>query len=63
MEKIDLNNYEAYFLDFMEGSLSAEEKHDLFTFLEKHHELKNEFELDFGEMALFPVTITFENKA
>lgn len=63
MEKIDLNNYEAYFLDFMEGSLSAEEKHDLFTFLEKHPELKNEFELDFGEMALFPVTITFENKA
>lgn len=63
MEKIDLNNYEAYFLDFMEGSLSAEEKYDLFTFLEKHPELKNEFELDLGEMALFPVTITFENKS
>ncbi len=63
MEKIDLNNYEAYFLDFMEGSLSAEEKAYLFTFLEAHPELKNEFELDFGEMALFPVTITFENKA
>lgn len=63
MEKINLNNYEAYFLDFMEGSLSAEEKHDLFKFLEKHPELKDEFELDFGEMALFPEHIIFENKA
>ena len=51
MEKIDLNNYEAYFLDLMEGTLSAEEKHDLFAFLELHPELKAEMEEDFGLFA------------
>lgn len=63
MEKIDLNNYEAYFLDYMEGSLGEEEKHDMFAFLEVHPQLKAEFELDFADASLFPETIVFENKA
>ena len=63
MEKIDLNNYEAYFLDFMEGTLSAEEKHDLFAFLALHPELKSEMEADFGDLELSPEAITFEWKA
>jgi hypothetical protein len=63
MEKIDLNNYEAYFLDYMEGNLSAEEKFDLFAFLELHPELKEEFEDDFADMALIPETVTFDAKA
>jgi hypothetical protein len=63
MEKIDLNNYEAYFLDLMEGTLSAEEKHDLFTFLKLHPELKAEMESDFGALELDPEPITFEDKA
>jgi hypothetical protein len=62
MEKIDLNNYEAYFLDFMEGTLSAEERHDLFAFLELHPELKSEMEEDFGSIELNPEAITFEGK-
>lgn len=63
MEKIDLNNYEAYFLDYMEGSLGDEKKQDLFVFLELYPQLKSEFELDFGAAALFPEAIIFENKA
>ena len=62
MEKIDLNNYEAYFLDFMEGTLSAEEKHDLFAFLELHPELKDEMEDDFGVLELMPERVLFDGK-
>lgn len=63
MEKIDLNNYEAYFLDYMEGSLSAEEKFDLFGFLDQHPELKADLDEDLADMALMPETITFDSKA
>lgn len=63
MEKIDLNNYEAYFLDLMEGTLSAEEKHDLFAFLELHPELKAEMEEDFGLFELNPEPVTYDGKA
>ncbi|NOQ70912.1 MAG: hypothetical protein GQ574_02860 [Crocinitomix sp.] len=63
MEKIDLNNYEAYFLDLMEGTLSVEERHDLFAFLELHPELKAEMEADFGALELNPAPITFDGKA
>lgn len=62
MEKIDLNNYEAYFLDYMEGTLSVEEKHDLFQFLELHPELKAEMEEDFGMVELMPETVSFDSK-
>ena len=62
MEKIDLNNYEAYFLDFMEGTLSAEEKHDLFAFLNLHPALKAEMEADFGAVELLPERVSFEGK-
>jgi len=62
MEKIGLNNYEAYFLDYMEGTLSAEEKHDLFAFLELHPELKAEMEEDFGMVELMPERVSFDAK-
>lgn len=62
MEKIDLTNYEAYFLDFMEGTLSAEEKHDLWAFLTLHPELKAEMEADFGAVELLPEKVVFEEK-
>lgn len=63
MEKIDLNNYEAYFLDFMEGNLAVEEKRDLFDFLEVHPELKSEMENDFGGLELFPEFTEFDHKS
>jgi hypothetical protein len=42
--KIDLTNYEGKFLDYYDGNLSAEEVAELFLFIEKHPELKEEFE-------------------
>lgn len=63
MEKINKHNYEAYFLDYLEGNLSAEEKNDLFVFLEKNPELKNELDLDLAEVSLDPSAVVFENKA
>ena len=44
MEKIDLNNYEAWFLDYSEGNLSDGEHAELQMFLEKHPELRAELE-------------------
>jgi hypothetical protein len=62
MEKIDLTNYEAFFLDYSEGNLGEEEKYDLFNFLEAHPELKADFELDFGVIQLDAASIQFEDK-
>ncbi|HTB32205.1 MAG TPA: hypothetical protein VK808_09275 [Bacteroidia bacterium] len=41
---INLNNYEAYFLDYYEGSLSPALVMELMEFVAKHPELKEEFE-------------------
>jgi hypothetical protein len=41
---INLNNYEAYFLDYHEGSLSPDLVEELMEFLEKNPQLKEEFE-------------------
>jgi hypothetical protein len=40
MEKISLFNYEAFYLDYLEGNLSVEDTALLLTFLEQHPELK-----------------------
>ena len=42
--EINKNNYEAFFLDYHEGNLSAEEVAALLLFVEQHPELKEEFE-------------------
>ena len=42
--RINKNNYEAFFLDYHEGNLSAEQTAELMLFLEQHPELKEEFE-------------------
>lgn len=44
MREINLNTYEEFFLDFMEGNLSTSELTALEKFLELHAELKEEFE-------------------
>lgn len=49
MQPIHQHNYEAYFLDFLEGNLSKAQEEELHLFLEKHPDLK--VELD--EMKLF----------
>ena len=44
MEKIDLHNYEAWFLDYSEKSLSESQVSELNIFLGKHPELKQQLE-------------------
>jgi hypothetical protein len=56
-------NYEAYFLDYHEGKLDAEASRELMDFLERHPELKQEFE-SFEAVSLNDADeeIKFDNK-
>mgnify|MGYP000385449961 CR=1 FL=1 len=51
MSKINLHNYEAYFLDRAEGNLTAAEELQLKAFLEEHPDLKADLE-DFENIQL-----------
>lgn len=42
--RIDIHNYEAFFLDHVEGNLDAEQEKELFAFLEEYPQLKAELE-------------------
>lgn len=50
---INLDNYEEFFAAFIDKELTKEEQNKLFKFLEKHPELKQEFE-DFKLTVLMP---------
>ncbi|WP_439182175.1 hypothetical protein [Carboxylicivirga taeanensis] len=43
---IDKNNYEAYLLDYLEGTISDKDKQLLHAFLDDHPELKSDLETD-----------------
>lgn len=58
--RINLNNYEAFFLDYKEGTLGAAQLWELFAFLELHPELKEE--LDAFEEVVLEEDLVFENK-
>jgi anti-sigma factor RsiW len=63
---INLNNYEAYFLDYHEGKLAPEQVAELMSFLEEHPELKEMF-YEFDNVSLtdleeFGHNIKFEEK-
>ena len=62
MEKINKYNYEAYFLDFIEGNLSAEEQHDLQLFLLENPDLKTQLEVDFTDVKLAATPFNLDNK-
>lgn len=62
MEKINKHNYEAYFLDYLEGNLSAEEKADLFAFLEENPALKKELDIELNDVTLNPSSLVFADK-
>jgi hypothetical protein len=47
MSKINIENYEAFYLDYLEGNLSESEKSEFILFLENHPELKIEEENSF----------------
>ena len=42
--KISRNNYESWFIDYTDGTLTAEQRAELLLFLEQHPDLKAEFE-------------------
>ncbi|MEQ8907836.1 MAG: hypothetical protein RIC95_01475 [Vicingaceae bacterium] len=56
MSKVNPHNYEAFFLDYLEGKLSAREKAEVDAFLEKHPELKAELE-EFETISLDAETV------
>lgn len=59
--KITKHNYEAYFLDYTEGNLSAEDKRELALFLEQNPGLKNELE-EYEAVSLTANNVLFEGK-
>ncbi len=61
MEIINRHNYEAFFLDFLDGNLSDDKKKELTRFLQQNPSLKEELER-FEEVTLEPSDITYENK-
>jgi hypothetical protein len=62
MEKIDKNNYEVWVIDYFDGKLNAVEIKALLTFLDKHPDLKEEFE-SFDHSPITADQLTFDNKS
>ncbi len=61
--KINRHNYQAYILDYYEGNLSEEQAAMLISFLERHPELKKEFdEYENIKLAGDQESITFKDK-
>lgn len=59
--EINLNNYEAFFLDYYEGKLNKAQTEELFRFLEKHPELNEEF-YSFENITLENSDVFFNDK-
>jgi hypothetical protein len=61
MEKISRNNYEIFFLDYLEGNLDPLKTEELFSFLILHPDLKKELD-DYEMITLDNNKEEFENK-
>ncbi len=59
--KINRNNYEAYFIDYIEGNLDVKLVDDFLEFLQQNPDLKDELSL-FQSVALEPEEIQFNKK-
>lgn len=59
--RIDLHNYEAFFLDYREGNLDEAQVRELFAFLDEYPQLRNE--LDSYEEWVLEDEIFYETKA
>lgn len=59
---ITKDNYEAYFLDAIEGNLSMDELRDLNKFLAENPELRKELEAYDKDFVLIPENISFSEK-
>lgn len=64
MNKINRNNYEIYFIDYLDGIISHQDKEELMLFLRKNPDLKKELEFfSNDETGLNPnIKITFSHK-
>ena len=60
--KINRNNYEAYFLDYIEGKLGKQDIAELMHFISAHPDLKEELE-SFENINLVPETNKFSEKS
>ncbi len=60
--KITRNNYEIYFIDWLEGNLPKTSESEFYQFLEENPDLKNELD-GFEEITLEEEVLTFEGKA
>ncbi len=60
--KIDRNNYEAYFIDYLEGNLDENLINDFIEFIRQNPDLKEELELA-GSVSLSPEELEFGKKA
>lgn len=58
---INLNNYEVYLIDYLDGNLSVEVEKELMLFLEKHPDIKSEFE-NFEEITISDEDFVFGDK-
>ena len=61
MENINRNNYEGFFLLYVDNELSAAEKNDVEKFVEENADLKNEF-LQLQQVVLPADEIIFTGK-
>lgn len=59
--KIDINNYEAFFIDYLEGNLNESLVNDFIAFLQNNPDLKEELSL-FESVQLEPENILFNKK-
>ena len=59
--KININNYEAFFIDYLEGNLDEKMVDDFIEFLQQNPDLKEELSL-FESVSLPPEKITFGKK-
>lgn len=59
--KINRNNYEVYFIDYLEGNLDEKLVDDFLEFLQQNPDLKNELSL-FESVSVEPEEIKFEKK-
>lgn len=62
MEGINRNNYESFFLDYLDGNLSAARRMDLMVFLRKNPDLKQELK-DYKHIQLIQEQTEFPGKA
>ncbi len=58
---VNMDNYEAFFLDFLEGNLTGKEERELFLFLEAHPQLR-EYLNEYEEVRLSPPDKSFSGK-